>query len=119
MSSNDHEHSSSCNHSDEYPVIPEDHGDTRALNTKRKPSRYDRHMPAGASYPEDEIAETRQELIADDYDDDMMMIQVSSGGLLGGDFARITINKAIVKCEKNESGHYRGLHVVLVNSANG
>ena len=49
----------------------------------------------------------------------VMIIQVVSAGFDGGNQAVITINDVPIEVGKNESGHYRGLHIVLVNPLNG
>ena len=54
-----------------------------------------------------------------DQADSMLVIQASSGGFDGDDFAEITINNVKVVLEKNEHGHFRGLHVVVVNGSSG
>lgn len=46
-------------------------------------------------------------------------MQVSSAGYNGGNLAKITIDGVPVRCEKNSQGHYRGLHIVIINPANG
>ena len=48
-----------------------------------------------------------------------MVIQVTSAGYNGGNFAKIMINDKQVKVEKNENNHYRGLHIVIVNPQTG
>lgn len=47
------------------------------------------------------------------------VIQASSAGFDGGDYASITINDQPVKVEPNINGHYRGLHIAIVNPFNG
>ena len=44
-----------------------------------------------------------------------IVIQASSAGNLGGDYAKITINGTAIDVERNEHNHYRGLHVVVIN----
>ena len=43
------------------------------------------------------------------------MIQVKSAGYNAGNFAQVTIDGTPVEMEKNENGHFRGLHVIVVN----
>ena len=52
-------------------------------------------------------------------DGDVYVVQVSSAGYNGGDFAKITVNNVPIFMEKNESQHYRGLHIVLIDSNTG
>ena len=47
------------------------------------------------------------------------MVQASSSGYHGGDFAQITINDIPIVVEANEHNHYRGLHIVIINPSNG
>ena len=49
----------------------------------------------------------------------MYIITASSGGISAGDFAKITINNEEVEVESNKSGHFRGLHIVIINQNNG
>lgn len=49
----------------------------------------------------------------------MIKINVSSAGFEAGDFAKITINDIPVKVLKNPDNHYRGLHLVVINQADG
>lgn len=48
----------------------------------------------------------------------LVQIQAFSSGYNGGNFALIRINGKIVKVEKNEHNHYRGLHIVVINPKN-
>ena len=48
-----------------------------------------------------------------------MVIQTSSAGYKGGDFAEILVNNTVVDVGKNEKGHARGLHIVIINSRSG
>ena len=49
----------------------------------------------------------------------LILIQASSAGFNAGNFAKITMNSMQVPVEKNESGHYRGLHLVIINPKSG
>ena len=49
----------------------------------------------------------------------LVVIQASSAGFNGGNFARMTINEVPVDLEPNVNGHYRGLHVVIINPNSG
>ena len=49
----------------------------------------------------------------------LIVIEVVSAGFHAGSTAKITINDVQVKVERNLGGHYRGLHVVLINPQNG
>lgn len=42
-----------------------------------------------------------------------------SAGFTNGNFAHITINDQKVTVDKNVSGHFRGLHIVIINKSNG
>ena len=46
-------------------------------------------------------------------------ISASSAGFSAGNFATITINEIPVYMQKNENGHYRGLHIAVINPENG
>lgn len=48
-----------------------------------------------------------------------MVVHAKSAGYDGGNFAKISINNVAVPIDKNETGHYRGLHIVLINPKNG
>ena len=49
----------------------------------------------------------------------MILIQASSAGYKGGDFAKISINDIPVVVQKNCNNHYRGLHIVIINPQSG
>ena len=53
------------------------------------------------------------------WQNDLILIQVSSAGFKGGNFAKISINDAQVEVEKNDRGHDRGLHIVVIDPVNG
>ena len=42
-----------------------------------------------------------------------------SAGFKNGNFAHITVNDQKVTVDKNISGHFRGLHIVIINRSNG
>ena len=44
---------------------------------------------------------------------------MKSAGFEDGNIAEIRLNGNLIYVEKNESNHYRGLHIVIVNPANG
>ena len=48
-----------------------------------------------------------------------MVIQARSSGFEGANLAKISINNIPIKVEENESSHYRGLHIVIINPSNG
>ena len=48
-----------------------------------------------------------------------LVVQASSSGFLGKNYAKITLNDFIIECENNENDHYRGLHVVIFNPFEG
>ena len=52
-------------------------------------------------------------------DEQTVIIQVSSSGFDGFNEAEIILNGSKVEVEKNEHGHYRGLHIVIINPTNG
>ena len=47
------------------------------------------------------------------------MVQVSSAGVFGGDYAHITINDIPRFVKMNESNNYRGLHIVILDAITG
>lgn len=47
-----------------------------------------------------------------------MLIQVTSAGFDGDNEATIRINNELVMVQPNESNHFRGLHIVVINSWN-
>ncbi len=47
------------------------------------------------------------------------MVQALSAGFDGGNYAKIIINDVIINVGKNSNGHYRGLHMVVINPKNG
>ena len=49
----------------------------------------------------------------------MIYIHAKSSGFQAGNTALISINDIPVKMNKNESGHFRGLHIVVINSLDG
>ena len=52
-------------------------------------------------------------------DDVNLVIQVTSAGYEAELPAMITINNSPVSLKKNSSGHFRGLHIVIVDSVTG
>ena len=56
---------------------------------------------------------------ADSYKEKVILIQVSSAGFEAGNYAKITINNYKVAVNKNENGHERGLHLVVINPESG
>ena len=48
-----------------------------------------------------------------------LMVQASSGGYKGGNYARIKVDGKQVAIEANDGKHHRGLHIVLINRTNG
>lgn len=49
----------------------------------------------------------------------LMIIEVRSAGFEGGNKASISVNGKIVQVEKNSNGHFRGLHIVVIDPDNG
>ena len=47
------------------------------------------------------------------------MVKVISCGYEAGNYARIMINEIVVDMDVNENGHFRGLHIVVINPKNG
>ena len=47
------------------------------------------------------------------------IIQASSAGFEGGNYAKISINNIPVRLEQNKSLNMRGLHLVIINPSNG
>ena len=45
----------------------------------------------------------------------ILVVQVESSGFEGENLAKITLNGFQVVMNKNESNHYRGLHIVIIN----
>ena len=52
-------------------------------------------------------------------DESLITIQTQSAGFDAGNFATITRNNELLKVERNENKHYRGLHIVIINPENG
>ena len=48
-----------------------------------------------------------------------LVVQASSSGFDGKNVATVTINDKPVEMEENESQHYRGLHIVVINPKDG
>ena len=48
-----------------------------------------------------------------------IIVQASSAGFNGGNFAAITINDEPIKVAKNCHNTLRGLHIVIINGING
>ena len=46
-----------------------------------------------------------------------LVIQATAAGHIGGNCARITLNGDLVEVQKNETNHYRGLHIVIIDPA--
>ena len=49
----------------------------------------------------------------------MITIKATSSGFNGLDLAKVSINGTPVSIEANESGHHRGLNIVVVDPSNG
>ena len=49
----------------------------------------------------------------------ILVVQASSAGKEGGNFAKIHLNGFQVNMAVNKQGHYRGLHIVVVNPRSG
>ena len=49
----------------------------------------------------------------------ILVITATSAGYDAGNETKITINEEIVKLEPNSNGHFRGLHVIVVNPNDG
>ena len=50
--------------------------------------------------------------------ENVILIEVLSAGYHAGDHAKIIIQTSAVKMDQNESGHYRGLNIVIINPEN-
>ena len=48
-----------------------------------------------------------------------IIVSAWSAGFEGGNYAKIEINDIKIEMDKNESNHYRGLHIVLIDTSNG
>ena len=48
-----------------------------------------------------------------------MVVHVTSSGFDSGNIAKILINDNLIEVEKNESGHHRGLHIVVISPVDG
>ena len=48
-----------------------------------------------------------------------ILISVSSAGFKAGNFATISINNIPIIVNSNENGHFRGLHIIMINKQNG
>ena len=48
-----------------------------------------------------------------------IIVQAQSAGYNGGNFAKIMINNTPVEVAKNESNHFRGLHIVVIEPNTG
>ena len=49
----------------------------------------------------------------------LIHVEVKSAGLNAGNFAEISVNQKLIKLDQNENGHYRGLHIVIINPHTG
>lgn len=49
----------------------------------------------------------------------VLVIQAQSGGFSAGKFAKVTLNDTPITPANNESGHLRGLHMVVVSPSTG
>lgn len=49
----------------------------------------------------------------------MITIEVESAGYHAGDYARITVDGVRILLDRNDDGHCRGLHIVVINPKNG
>ena len=49
----------------------------------------------------------------------MCVINVISSGLKGSNCAKIKINEAPIVFNPNENGHYRGLHIAIIDLIDG
>ena len=52
-------------------------------------------------------------------EEDFLIVNVSSAGFDGGNFALVTLNGLQVDIDYNEDDHYRGLHIVVYNPFEG
>ena len=48
-----------------------------------------------------------------------MVVQASSAGYDAGNYAKITINDIPLDIKPNDNGHFRGLHIVVINPHTG
>lgn len=49
----------------------------------------------------------------------LLVVNASSAGYNGANEAKIMVNDELIQLEKNENGHFRGLHIVVINRQNG
>ena len=49
----------------------------------------------------------------------LIHVKVESAGFNGGNLAQITVNDITTCLQKNENGHKRGLHIVVINPMTG
>ena len=47
------------------------------------------------------------------------MVTAASAGFEGGNYAKITVDGEVIDCGKNENGHDRGVHIVVINPLTG
>lgn len=52
-------------------------------------------------------------------EDGTVVVQATSAGFNGGNFAKITLNGKPVGIHPNENGSDRGLHIVVIDPLNG
>ena len=50
---------------------------------------------------------------------EVIVIQVTSAGFVGGNTAKISVNSREVKCKQNENGTDRGFHIVVIRPSDG
>lgn len=67
----------------------------------------------------DFMTRNRESKLKDETQKQVLIVQVQSSGFDGANFAKITLNGLQVNVQKNESLHYRGLHLVIFNPENG
>lgn len=85
-------------------------------DTGRRPNTANMAMTAGGDCVAPKVSRTAQPAGGGR---NSIVVQATSAGANGGNFARISINDEAVVVERNCNGHYRGLHIVLINPSTG
>ena len=48
-----------------------------------------------------------------------MILQVESAAFYAGNYSKVTLDDVHIQLRKNSSGHYRGVHIILINPISG
>ena len=62
------------------------------------------------------MAENSKEEVEEPPNEQILVIKAESAGYNAGHYAKIQINNEAINLEPNWNGHYRGLHLVIINS---